>query len=54
MILTAKAMDEVGAAIWKARRESIEWWVKVSGGFIGMVTGLVGALIGVFTVLKHK
>ena len=38
----------------RARRETIEWWMKIIGGFIGIVTGLVGALIGLVSVWKHR
>ena len=38
----------------RARRETVEWWVKIIGGFITIVTGLVGALIGLISVLKHR
>lgn len=54
LVLTPEAMRELGAAIRRARRESFEWWVKVVGGAIGIVTGLVGALIGLIAVWKRK
>jgi hypothetical protein len=56
-VLTAEAMTELRTAIRKEkreRREIIEWWVKVAGGLIGILTGLVGALIGLFAILKAK
>ena len=54
LVLTPNARKELGAAIQRARRESIEWWVKVVGGAIGIVTGLVGASIGLIAVLRGK
>ena|SRR2546427_4299966 len=53
--LTAKAMSELRSAIRKERAERravIEWWLKALGGLIGVVTGLVGALIGLFAIWK--
>ena len=50
-------MTELRATIRKEekeRREVFEWWVKVIGGFITIGTGLVGALIGLVSVWKHK
>jgi len=50
-------MTEVRATIRKEkreRRESVEWWVKIISGLITIGTGLVGALIGLVAVWKHK
>ena len=55
--LTPEAMTELRAAIRKERRERrevIEWWVKVVGGAIGILTGLVGALIGLIAIWKKS
>ena len=56
-VLTPAAMTEVRATIRKEkreRRETVEWWVKIAGGLITIGTGLVGALIGLVAVWKHK
>jgi len=56
-VLTPEAMVELRAAVRnekRARRETVEWWVKIIGGFITIVTGLVGALIGLISVWKHR
>jgi len=56
-LLSAEGMTELRQAIRKERserRESAEYWLKIVGGFVGILTGLVGALIGLFSVLKHK
>lgn len=57
MVLTVHAMTELRASIRKEkkeRREVIEWWVKLFGGILPIVTGLVGALIGLAAIWKHK
>lgn len=36
----------------RERQEIIEWWVKVVGGLITILTGLVGALIGLIAILR--
>ena len=56
-VLTPEAMMELRATIRKERRErreNAEFWLKMIGGFVAIVTGLVGALIGLFSILKHK
>lgn len=56
-VLTPEAMVEVRSAIRKEkreRRETVEWWLKIIGGIITIGTGLVGALIGLVSVWKHK
>lgn len=56
-VLTPEAMVELRTAIRKEkreRRETVEWWVKTIGGVITIGTGLVGALIGLVSVWKHK
>jgi hypothetical protein len=53
--LTDKAMTELRSTIRKERMERravIEWWFKVVGGAVGILTGLVGALIGLLAVWK--
>lgn len=57
MVLTPEAMAELRGTIRKERRErreTVESWVKIIGGLLTIVTGLVGALIGLVSVLKHK
>jgi hypothetical protein len=56
-VLTLEVMAELRSAIRKERRErreTFEWWVKILGGVLTLVTGLVGALIGLAAILKHK
>ena len=56
-VLTPEAMMELRGTIRKERREqreNAEFWVKIIGGVIAIATGLVGALIGLFAVLKHR
>jgi hypothetical protein len=53
--LSERAMTELRSAIRKERMERravIEWWFKVVGGAVGILTGLVGALIGLLAVWK--
>jgi hypothetical protein len=52
-VLTAAAMTELRASIRKEkkeRREAFEWWIKL----FGSLTGLVGALIGLVSIWRHK
>jgi hypothetical protein len=54
-VLTPEAMIELNGVIRKekqARREVVEWWIKVIGGFVTILTGLVGAGIGLVAVLR--
>jgi hypothetical protein len=56
-VLTPEAMAELRTTIRKEkreRRETVEWWVKIIGGLITIGTGLVGALIGLVSVWKHR
>jgi hypothetical protein len=56
-VLTPEAMMELRGTIRKERQErraAVEFWVKLIGGIITIATGLVGALIGLFSVLKHR
>src|SRR5262245_20584651 len=34
------------------KRKNAEWWIKIVGQIVALVTGLVGALIGLLTVVK--
>jgi hypothetical protein len=34
------------------KRKNVEWWVKVVGAIAALVTGMLGALIGVLAFLK--
>jgi len=56
-ILTPETMIELNGGIRRerqARREVIEWWIKVIGGFVTILTGLLGAGIGLVAVWKRK
>jgi hypothetical protein len=50
--LTALGRAGVKRLIREERRKSIEWWIKVIVTVITALTGLVGALIGVFAILR--
>jgi hypothetical protein len=57
LVLTAEAMAELRGVIRKERRErreSLEFTLKIVGAFVTITTGLVGALIGLISVLRHK
>jgi len=57
LVLNPEAMTELRASIRKEKkegREVIEWWVKLFGGLVTLLTGLAGALIGLASVWKHK
>jgi hypothetical protein len=54
-VLTPEAMTELRSAIRKERRErreAIESWAKILAAVITVVTGLVGAVIGLVAVWK--
>lgn len=54
-VLTPEAMTDLRAAIRKERREQreeLESWAKIVGAFMTILTGLVGAVIGLVAVLK--
>jgi hypothetical protein len=56
-ILNAEAMTALRASIRKEKREkreAVEGWVKLLSGLLPIVTGLVGALIGLAAIWKHK
>lgn len=45
---------EAGLAklIREEKRKNVEWWVRTVGSIAGLLTGLLGALIGVIAFLK--
>jgi hypothetical protein len=51
--LTDKGQAAARRLIREDRRKNIEWWVKVIGSIAALVTGLLGALIGVIALLKR-
>jgi hypothetical protein len=56
-VLTHEAMTELRATIRKdrkERREEFEWWVKIISSGLTILTGFVGALIGLAAIWKHK
>ncbi|HYW67936.1 MAG TPA: hypothetical protein VFB10_14665 [Candidatus Dormibacteraeota bacterium] len=56
-ILTKEATNELRFAIRqerRARRETIEFYLKVIATVLTIGTGIVGALIGLFAILKHR
>jgi hypothetical protein len=53
--LSPLGMTELRTAIRKERAERravIEWWLKTLGGAVGILTGLIGALIGLISVIR--
>jgi len=50
--LTDIGKSAVSKLIKEERRKNLEWWVKIVVTLITALTGLVGALIGVFSLLK--
>lgn len=53
--LSPLGMTELRAAIRKERAERravMEWWIKTLGAALGILTGLIGALIGLVSILK--
>lgn len=50
--LTKVGQVGVKKLIRDERRNNIEWWLKVAGLFITLLTGLLGTLIGVIALLK--
>lgn len=57
LVLTIEAMAELRGAIRKERRErreTFESWAKIISSLVAILTGLVGALIGLFSILKHR
>jgi hypothetical protein len=56
-LLSPEGMTELRQAIRrerKERREAFEFWLKAIGGVILVLTGLVGALIGLLSIAKPK
>jgi hypothetical protein len=54
-VLTPDAMSEVRTAIRKERRERrevVESWAKIAGSTITILTGLIGAIIGLVAIWK--
>lgn len=54
-VLTPDAMTELRSAIRKEqreRRETVESWAKIVGAIMTILTGLVGAVIGLVAVWK--
>lgn len=57
LVLAPEAMTELLAKIRKEqreRRETAEFWLKALGSVIAILTGLVGTLIGLVSLLKHR
>ena len=53
--LSPLGMTELRTAIRKERAEQraiTEWWLKTLGAAVGILTGLIGALIGLVSVLR--
>ncbi len=49
--LTAKGKAGVKKLIKDEKRKNVEWWFKIVGSIIALITGLLGALIGVLAFL---
>jgi hypothetical protein len=55
LFLSPIGMTELRTAIRKERGERravTEWWLKTLGAAVGILTGLIGALIGLVSVLR--
>jgi hypothetical protein len=50
--LSDAGMAGVSKLIREERRKNVEWWVRTVGSVAGLLTGLLGALIGVIAFLK--
>ena len=50
--LTELGKASVSKLIRDEKRKNIEWWLRVVGALIVLITGLLGALIGVLAFLK--
>jgi hypothetical protein len=50
--LTEAGKAGVKKMIRDERRLTVEWWVKIIVGILAALTGLVGSIIGVLSVLK--
>jgi hypothetical protein len=56
-VLTLETMMDLRSTIRKEqreRRESIDFWLKGAGVGVTILTGLVGALIGLLSLLNHR
>jgi hypothetical protein len=51
--LTKKGEAAALKLIREDKRKNIEWWIRVVGSITALVTGLLGALIGVIALLKR-
>jgi hypothetical protein len=49
---TPEGKYEANHLIRNDKRKNVEWWIKIVGQLGALVTGLLGALIGVLAVLK--
>ena len=49
LVLTVEAITELRATIRKEKREANDGWIRL----LPIITGLIGALIGLVSVLKH-
>lgn len=56
-VWTREAIAELKEAIRKEkreRRETIGWWLRTVGTLVTILTGLVGALIGLISLWRHR
>ena len=51
-LLTQEGKVTAKRLINAEKRKNAEWWIKVVGSIITLVTGLLGSLIGVLAFLK--
>jgi hypothetical protein len=51
--LTAKGQAAARRLIREDKRKNTEWSIRVVGSITALVTGLLGALIGVIALLKR-
>jgi hypothetical protein len=50
--LTPKGKAVANALIRKDKRQNVEWWIKIIATLATLITGLLGALIGLLAFLK--
>jgi hypothetical protein len=52
--LSDRSQAAMYRAIWQARKEYWDFWLKITGAIIAALTGLVGATIGLLAFLTKK
>ena len=50
--LTSLGRNAVSKLLREESRKTVEWWVKNIGGILVLLTGLIGTIIGLISVLR--